>query len=75
LAKLYKKRTGITLKTYINEYRIEKAKELLRTGDKTISEVAESVDFDNFSYFSALFKKITGVSPSVYKDANYKNTP
>lgn len=73
LAKLYKKRTGITLKTYINEYRIEKAKELLRTGDKSISEIAESVGFDNFSYFSTLFKKITGVSPTDYKDANHKD--
>jgi two-component system response regulator YesN len=67
LAKLYKKKTGINLKDYINEYRIEKAKELLRAGEKNISNIAESVGFDNFTYFSTLFKKITGVSPKDYK--------
>lgn len=68
LAKLYKKRTGVSLKNYINEYRIEKAKELLRTSDKSISDIAEAVGFDNFSYFSTLFKKITGLAPKDYKD-------
>ena len=67
LAKLYKKKTGVNLKDYINEYRIEKAKELLRAGEKNISNIAESVGFDNFTYFSTLFKKITGVSPKDYK--------
>jgi two-component system response regulator YesN len=68
LAKLYKKKTGITIKTYINDYRIEKAKELLRTSDMNISEIAVAVGFDNFSYFSTLFKKATGISPKDYKD-------
>ncbi len=67
LAKLYKKKTGINLKDYINEYRIERAKELLRAGEQNISKIAESVGFDNFTYFSTLFKKITGVSPKEYK--------
>lgn len=68
LAKLYKKRTGISLKTYINEYRIEKAKELLKSSDKSISDIAEAVGFDNFSYFSTMFKKFTGLTPKDYKD-------
>ncbi len=68
LAKLYKKKTGINLKDYINEYRITKAKELLKSGDHNISNIAEAVGFDNFSYFSTLFKKLTGVSPKDYKN-------
>lgn len=67
LAKLYKKKTGINLKDYINEYRIEKAKELLMVSDTSISDVAEAVGFDNFSYFSTIFKKITGSTPKEYK--------
>jgi len=69
LAKLYKKKTGKNLKDYINEYRIEKAKELLKAGEKNVSDIAESVGFDNFSYFSTLFKKLTGVSPKEYKNS------
>lgn len=68
LAKMYKKKTGINLKDYINEYRIEKAKEYLKTGEKNVSRIAEMVGFDNYSYFSTLFKKITGVSPKDYRN-------
>lgn len=67
LAKMYKKKTGVNLKDYINEYRIEKAKELLLSGEVTIGDVAERVGFDNFSYFSTLFKKFTGQTPKDYK--------
>lgn len=67
LAKQYKKKTGENLIDYINNYRIEQAKELLRTTDLKISEVSVQVGFNNFSYFSTLFKKITGETPKNYK--------
>lgn len=69
LGKLYKKKTGISLKNYINEHRVALAKEKLRTENMSISDIAESVGFDNFSYFSTLFKKITGQSPKDYREA------
>ena len=68
LAKLYKRKTGVNLKDYINEYRIKKAKEYLISTNLTISDVAEAVGFDNFSYFSTLFKKITSITPKDYKN-------
>ena len=68
MAKLYKKKTGKNLKDMINEYRIEKAKEYLKVGEKNISDIAEAVGFDNFSYFSTVFKKIVGVSPKEFKN-------
>lgn len=67
LGKLYKKETGKKINDYINEYRIEKAKEILRIGKLNVSETAQLVGFTNFSYFSTVFKKMTGVSPKNYK--------
>ncbi len=67
LAKLYKSKTGVTIKGYINEYRINKAKDLLNTSDINISEIAIAVGFDNLSYFSTIFKKAVGLSPSEYR--------
>lgn len=67
LAKLFKAETGIVIKDFIHQYRIEKAKELLRNGDTSISMIASQVGFDNFSYFSTVFKKLTGVSPQTYR--------
>ena len=67
LSRMYKKKTGLNLKDYINNYRIERAKQLLSNEELTISEVAEKVGFDNYSYFSTLFKKLTGFSPKEYQ--------
>jgi len=67
LSKMYKKQTGISLKDYISEYRIEQAKILLRKSELLVSDVAEEVGFDNFTYFSTLFKKYTGMTPNQYR--------
>lgn len=67
LAKVYKKKTGKTLKDYINEYRVEQAKILLRNPQMRVIDVAMETGFDNVSYFSTLFKKITGITPNDYR--------
>lgn len=66
-AKLFKAETGIAIKDFINQCRIGRAKELLAASDISISMIASQVGFDNFSYFSTLFKKLTGVSPQFYR--------
>ncbi|MEX1377261.1 MAG: response regulator [Eubacteriales bacterium] len=67
LAKLYYKKTGKYLNDYIREYRIEKAKWLLKNTDGKVSDIAQDVGFDNYSYFSTLFKKNVGMSPNEYR--------
>lgn len=67
LAKMYKKKTGQNLKDYINEYRLSQAKLLLKNSDMKVSDVALEVGFDNFSYFSTLFKQHMGMTPNEYR--------
>lgn len=67
MAKMFKKETGISLKQYISDYRISVAKELLSRPGARISDVACEVGFDNFSYFSTVFKKTTGYTPNEYQ--------
>lgn len=67
LAKMYKKKTGISLKDYIHEYRIEQAKQLLKNENMRVSDIAAETGFDNYSYFSTLFKKYTGMTPNDYR--------
>ena len=67
LGKMYKKQAGMSLKEYLSEYRIEQAKILLKKGEVQVSDVAEAVGIDNFTYFSTLFKKYTGMSPNQYR--------
>lgn len=66
MAKLFKKETGISLKQYLSDYRISKAKELLADPNIHVTDAAQRVGFDNFSYFSTVFKKATGITPNEY---------
>lgn len=64
---IFKKSTGITLNNYINMYRINTSKELLNDISLKISDIAEMVGFNSENYFSKVFKKIEGVTPSEYR--------
>lgn len=67
LARIFKTETGKSMGNYILDERIKKAKLLLETSEMTISEVAQAVGYDNFSYFSKLFKDRTGMTPKEYR--------
>ncbi len=66
LCSLYKKEVGTTLNKSIINARVERAKRLLMQDDK-LYEVAIQVGFSDPNYFSAVFKKQTGISPSGYR--------
>ena len=62
--------------TYVTEYKISRAKELLYTQRQlTIGEISDELGFDNQHYFTRVFSKLTGETPSQYRYriANYKN--
>ena len=67
LSTLFKKETGKNFVDYLNRVRIEKAMELLRTTDLKAYEVAYMTGFSNPHYFSILFKKHIGITPSEFK--------
>ena len=64
---LFKKETGKSIFDFLLQYRLEKAKSLLMDSDSKVSVVSESVGYDNKSYFSLMFKKYVGISPSDFK--------
>ena len=72
LAATFKKITGSSLGSYIIEKRVERAKELLSEGSLTVSEVAFAVGYDNFTYFSRLFKNKVGIMPKEYRKTKKK---
>lgn len=67
--RLFKKAYGKTPHQYLTVVRIEKAVELLQSGQQ-VSEVCYAVGFDSVSSFSGLFKRIVGQSPSAYLAAH-----
>ena len=64
--KIFKEIFGISPIKSIQQMRIEKAKKLLDTGYFSIKEVAQKSGFDNVKYFSTVFKKEVGCTPSDY---------
>lgn len=64
---VFKQRFGITIHDYINIYRIAKAKELLEATSENLATIAQQVGYENDSYFSRVFKKSEGISPSDYR--------
>lgn len=71
LSNLFKKQTGLSVVDYINYCRIERAKELLVEPQNKIYWVMEMVGFVNARYFSQIFKKYTGLTPTAYKQRVY----
>ena len=65
---LFKKETKLTFTNYLTNIRIEKAKELLRTTELKTFEIGEKVGYLEGHYFSYVFKKTTGVSPTEYRN-------
>lgn len=69
LGKLFKRETGQRFTNYLVQARIERAKQLIRESDEVkVFEIAEKVGYgNNPQYFSQVFKKMTGQSPSGFK--------
>lgn len=67
---MFKKRSGYTLKHYCNLLKIKDAKALLEETRMSVSEIAFSVGFNNFSYFINTFKSITGLTPLAWRKRN-----
>ncbi len=68
--RIFKQQKGVSIVSYRNSLRIENAKMLLITTDKSMEEIAVETGFDDLYYFSRYFKKCAGVSPTHYKKEN-----
>lgn len=64
---IFKKETGENFTDYLANYRMNVAKELLRSTNNTISEISSKTGYSDSRYFSKQFKKIVGIKPSAYR--------
>lgn len=67
ICSLFKKEMGVNLFSYLMEYRINRARELLLSTNLKSYEIAEKTGFSDESYFSRSFKRVTGQSPIEFK--------
>lgn len=65
--KIFKSETGYTFTNFLNIFRVEKSKKLLKNPNMSLLDVAVSVGFNSQNYYSSVFKKITNKTPLEYK--------
>lgn len=67
LLEIFKQQYGMGINEYLIHMRITKSKRLLRFTDKTIEEIAYECGMNSLHYFSRVFKKVEGITPSEYR--------
>jgi len=72
LSNLFSEVKGTTIEHYIISHKIEKAKELLIYNELTLTEIAEKLHYSNVAHLSNQFKKVTGLTPTFFKNMKHK---
>ncbi len=72
LSNLFSETEGKTIERYYIQQKIEKAKELLVYDEYTLSEIADRLDYSSVAHLSSQFKRITGLTPSHFKEIKEK---
>lgn len=71
LSQLFGKYNDTGFNEYINICKISESKKLLTEGNYKVYEIADMLGFESAFYFSKVFKKIEGISPTEYQNAQY----
>lgn len=67
LSALFKNEVGCTFPAYLVQFRISKAKEMMKFNNIKLNEIAGMTGFNDYAHFSKTFKKLTGLSPERYR--------
>lgn len=63
----FREANGMSINEYLGQKRLQKALRLMAGGDRSVTEISETLGFQSIHYFTRFFKKMTGLSPSVYR--------
>lgn len=72
LSNIFSEIKGITIQQYIITHKIEKVKELIMYGELNLTEIAYQLNYSSVAHLSNQFKKITGLTPSHFKQLKDK---
>ncbi|MGX7668913.1 helix-turn-helix domain-containing protein [Flavobacterium pedocola] len=72
LAKIFSEVKGITIEHYIIAHKIERVKELLLYDELNLTEISYILNYSSVSHLSQQFKKVTGLTPSFFKQLKFK---
>ena len=68
LSHFFKKNMGVSISAYVDQIKLEKAKQLLRDSDMKVGEIAELLQYGSSTGFAVMFKKYEGMTPKEYRE-------
>ena len=68
LSARFHQESGMTLRSFINQQKINKAKDFLKNTDRSLLEISTFLGFSSQAYFQNVFKKLTGMAPKKYRE-------
>ena len=69
LSRLFHEQTGQTIAEFATKQKISRAKQLIREGNLNFAQISNLLSFDNPQYFSRVFKRVTGYTPTEFKNS------
>ncbi|MFF2089920.1 response regulator [Paenibacillus sp. NPDC058174] len=73
ISQLFKKEVGETFTAYVAKLRVAQACELLERSDSTVQDIADKIGYRDYFYFTRIFKKLTGQTPTQYRESHSRN--
>jgi AraC-like DNA-binding protein len=70
--RVFKQETGETPNVFITKRKLEKAELALLTTSMPVKSIADSLGYDDYSYFNRIFKKNSGMTPLQYRESHFK---
>lgn len=67
LSRKFSQTTGVSIMSYLEDYRINVATDLLKGSERSISEIADQVGYYDANYFTKIFKKVKGITPKEFR--------
>jgi AraC-like DNA-binding protein len=73
LRRRFREETGFSPADYVGRRRIAKAKEWLRASHRSVTDIAFALGFSTSAYFTAVFRRVTGMTPKAFRGANHRS--
>ena len=71
-SRLFSREMGENFGNFVSRMKVDRSKELLRSSRLSVTEIAKAVGYQDASHYIRLFKRFEGVTPTVYRQYNYK---
>lgn len=75
ISRVFSEEEGVTVESYFISQKIERVKELLSYGERSLAEIADMMNYSSAAHLSAQFRRVTGTTPTAFRREAWKRRP